>query len=193
MIPRPPRSPLFPHTTLFRSTPRQESSDYRRENSRRHGLRRRIYRFIDERVRFGIFLTRDVHKMIFREIREKRMHFSDLRLECRLFNLPIPQYLFDDELAVHAYFYFPPREPASLCSVQRERHGFVLRPIVGLTPEIFSQLDPLFAVNNDNACSGGPGIVSGSSVRINHYFLHSLLSPSACPLFNTHHSTTPVY
>src|SRR5438094_7845752 len=44
MIPRPPRSTLFPYTTLFRSVqagePRMEEREYRRPSSRGRGGRR---------------------------------------------------------------------------------------------------------------------------------------------------------
>src|SRR5258708_37911868 len=44
MIRRPPRSTLFPYTTLFRSQPRRGGARRARPRSARHGARRRLVR-----------------------------------------------------------------------------------------------------------------------------------------------------
>src|SRR3989338_5616426 len=90
-------------------TPRQSP----RESSRTWGLHCFVYRLIDQPVRFRILLARHVDEMIFGEIREQCADLGDLRFERGLFYFPIPQYLLNDELRIHAHLYFPSPEAAS--------------------------------------------------------------------------------
>src|SRR5262249_61758165 len=74
---RPPRSPLFPYTTLFRSSPRWLDRARRREAAGRHSapLRRRHSRIL-------------AHSASIRECRRSEEHTSELQsltnLVCRL-------------------------------------------------------------------------------------------------------------
>src|SRR3989344_1091092 len=91
-----------------------------------------IYRLVDKRICLHVLLAWNVYEPVRRKVCEECPDLGDLRLAARPFFFSVSRYLLRSKHSVHAHLDDASGKPQPLCFSERERHRFVLRPVICL-------------------------------------------------------------